>query len=90
MYWLCNHDTDCFLEAIISVQGWRYNIPPDPDTEVIVSRNISKDDVAGFFKALVLSEEHKAVLTCVNNYLVTDTDMIVAHTEIKLINILKR
>ena len=82
---LCNdsYDSDCFLESIISVQGWRYNVPPDSETEVLFGRNISKDDVAGYFKALVLSDEHKSILTCVNNYLVADTDMIVAHTEIK-------
>ena len=80
---LCNHDTDCFLESIIAVQGWRYNIPPDPETEVKVGRNISKDDVSGFFKALILSDEHKSVLTCVNNLLIADTDIIMSYSGIK-------
>lgn len=79
---LCNHDTDFFLETITAAQGRRYNVLP-PDTEPLVGRNISRDDVAGFFNALKLNEQHTAIVRLVNTYQVADHEMIIEHTGFK-------
>ncbi|NPV73335.1 MAG: hypothetical protein HPY89_06000 [Pelotomaculum sp.] len=79
---LCNHDTDFFLETITAVKGRRYNVMP-PETEPIVGRNISRDDVAGFFNALKLNEQHVDLVKFVNKYQVADRDMIIEYMDLK-------
>lgn len=78
---LCNYDTDYFLESVEAIQGRRYNSPAGPDP--LIGRNISKDDVAGFFKTLTLTEEDKSILKVVNQFQIADTEMIISGTGIK-------
>lgn len=83
---LCNYDTDYFMESIESIQGRRYNIGFE---EPFVGRNISKDDVAGYFKTLTLAEEHKSILQFINWFQIADTDMIISYIGIKFSQFLK-
>ncbi|WP_333870959.1 hypothetical protein [Desulforamulus putei] len=78
---LCNYDTDYFIESIESIQGRRYNIGFE---EPFVGRNISKDDVGGYFKALTLTEEHKSILQFINWLQIVDSDMIIVYTGMKI------
>ena len=81
---LCNHDTDVFLLTVTAAQGRRYNIlPPDHGLEPLIGRNISRDDVAGFFNALKLNEQHADLVKFVNKYQMADRDMIIEHTNLK-------
>ncbi|MBM7854917.1 hypothetical protein JOC37_001297 [Desulfohalotomaculum tongense] len=76
---LCNYDSDYFLESIESIEGRRYSNIKKP----LVNRNISKDDVAGFFRIFALAEEHKSVLKIINQFQIADTDMIISGTGLK-------
>jgi hypothetical protein len=81
---LCNHDTDFFVETITAIQGRRYNIlPPDSGVEPLIGRNISRDDVAGFFNALKLNKWHIDIIKFINTYQVADRDMIIEYTGLK-------
>lgn len=48
--------------------------------EPLIGRNISNDDVAGFFKTLTLIENHKSILQFVNWFQIADSEMIVYYT----------
>jgi|GEM_PF-6324058 len=79
---LCNHDTDFFLDSITTAQGRRYNVlPPDSGVEPLVGRNISRDDVAGFFNALKLNDQHTAAVKFINTYQIADHEMLIEHME---------
>jgi len=69
---LCNYETDYFLESITTKQGRRYN----SQTKPLVARNISKDDVAGFFRSLLLDENHISILKLINKFTILDFDSI--------------
>lgn len=76
---LCNYETNYFLESIKSFEGQRYNIlPPDSKDKVkpLIGRNISKDDVAGFFRTLMLTENHILILKLVNKYQIVEFSVI--------------
>ncbi len=74
---LCNYETGFFLELIETESGRRYNIlPPDSGMEPLVGRNISRDDVAGFFRSLILNEDHISLLKLVNHYTILEFDAI--------------
>ncbi|SHF26404.1 hypothetical protein SAMN02745133_02208 [Desulforamulus putei DSM 12395] len=77
---LCNYDTDYFMESIESTQGRRYNIGFE---EPLIGRNISKDDVAGYFKTLMLTKEHESILRFINYFQIADKDMIIPGIGIK-------
>ncbi len=69
---LCNYETHYFLESITMKQGRRYNSQIKP----LVARNISKDDVAGFFRSLLLDENHISILKLINKFTILDFDSI--------------
>ena len=77
---LCNYDTDYFLESIVSIQGRRYNIGFE---EPLIGRNISKDDVAGYFKTAILTEDHKSILQFINWFQIADAFMITSWLGLK-------
>lgn len=88
---LCNYETDYFLESITAVSGRRYNIlPPDTGAEPLVGRNISRDDVAGFFRTLILNENHISVLKLVNQYTILEFDAIKSFLGLKFKECKKR
>ncbi len=81
---LCNHDTDLFIESMLTAQGRRYNVlPPDSGVEPLIGRNISRDDVAGFFHAFKLNEQHIDIVKFINAYQLADRDMIIEYTGLK-------
>lgn len=74
---LCNYETEYFLDSITTVSGRRYNIlPPDTGVEPLVGRNISRDDVAGFYRTFTLNEIHTSILKLVNQYTILEFDAI--------------
>jgi len=70
---LCNYETEYFLRSITATQGRRYNmLPADGGIEPLVGRNISRDDVAGFFRTMILNEKHIKILKLVNQYTILE------------------
>lgn len=56
-------------------EGEENNEKKPNEENILISRNLSKDDVSGWFKTVHLSEDHIKLLEFVNSYKVTDLNM---------------